>query len=364
MGLAVYELADLPGYETTILTYRPGKGETLRPIENPNVRVVVRTFPLELMPRKRAGLVFLKMQAQRVAAIVRFNAQAIGRSVFSRPDIVHIHSPMHVATALAGKMCGAVTCLTIHGSELARIEESAWIRRALAPIDIIFCMTRLHQRTLSRWFPDKRIVYVANGTDIDYFAQGRREASTRDKEIVGVGTLRWHKDFGSLIEAFSRLAKVHSDWRLTILGEGPDREKLAALSDKLGISDRVSMPGSVSREELRDTLQRASIFALSSVTEGIPKALLEAMASGCACVSTDVGDCGEVLGSTGLIVPPGDVESLAEALCSLSKDPSVRHGLSEAAIRRVHNYTWGAYREKHLQTYREALKAVATDGRE
>lgn len=356
MGLAVYELADLPGFCTTIFAYRPERGDKYRPIKDPNVRLVPLPFANPIMPQKRAGPVFLIKQLQRLTAIIRFNFGAIFRLLGKTPEIVHIHSPMHAPTAWWGKMRGAVTCLTIHGSDFVRIAESNWLRRSLQSIDIIFCMTHAHQQQFCQWFPEKRVVYIANGTDVEYFSVGRSDAVARCRQVVGVGTLRWQKNFDALIHAFAKLANTSFDWQLVIFGEGPDRARLIELADRLGISERVSLPGIASREELRDTLQKASIFVLSSVTEGIPKALLEAMASGCACISTDVGDCREVLGEAGIVVPPDDGDRLAEELITLAEDALARQHLSQAATLRSQNYTWNAYREKHSQIYREALE--------
>jgi glycosyltransferase involved in cell wall biosynthesis len=355
MGLAVYYLADLPGFDTTIFAYRPEAGEKFQPLKTPGVPLVPLTFPNPIMPKKRSGPAFRLRQLQRLGAILRFDLEAIVRSLGKRPDIVHVHSPMHLLTALSAKMRGSVTCLTIHGSDFIRIAESRALRRSLKWFDIIFCMTHAHQRQLSEWFPDKKVIYLANGTNIEYFSDGALSASDRLKQVVGVGTLRWHKNFAVLLRAFAKLVQSDPDWRLTILGEGPEREMLARLADELGIAEYLSLPGAVSREQLRDTLQQSAIFVISSVTEGIPKALLEAMAAGCACITTDVGDCAEVLGVAGKIVPPKDLRRLTDALCELAGDPDARDRFGQAAALRSRNYSWSAYVQKHAEAYRDAL---------
>ncbi len=360
MGLAVYELADMPGFNTTIYTYRPGTGEKLRPLKSASARLVPLKFASPEMPRKRSGPAFLLKQVQRLGAIVGFNSRVIIRSLGTSYDIVHIHSPMHALTGLIGKMRGAITCLTIHGTDFSRIAESSLIRASLKPIDVIFCMTHAHQRQLREWFPAKHVVYVANGTDIEYFSKDPPDSADRRKQIVGVGTLRWHKNFAALLRSFAALAKKDCEWRLTILGEGSDRQSLTRLADEMGIADRVSLPGAVSREHVRDALQQSAIFVLPSVTEGIPKALLEAMAAGCACIATDVGDCREVLGASGLIVPPADDDRLTGALLALADSQAARHRLSKAAVRRSRNYTWSAYAQKHAEAYREVLEERRT----
>jgi glycosyltransferase involved in cell wall biosynthesis len=355
MGLAVYHLADLPDFRTTILAYRPRRGESHQPLPNSNVRLIPLSFPNPVMPKERTGATFRLRQARRLVAILYFDFQAIIRSIGQTPDIVHVHSPMHLLTAVIAKIRGSVICLTLHGTDFIRVAESARLRRSLTRFDIIFCMTHAQERQLREWFPNKRIVYVANGTDIEYFSKGSADVSIRQQQIVAVGTLRWQKNFGALVQAFAKLADSDRHWRLAILGEGPEREALSELARDLGVGGLVALPGAASRDQLRDTLQQSAIFVVSSVTEGIPKALLEAMASGCACITTDVGDCAEVLGASGIIVPAKQLDRLTDALCELAGNADARQRFGEAAALRSRNYSWSAYVQKHAEVYREAL---------
>lgn len=113
-------------------------------------------------------------------------------------------------------------------------------------------------------------------------------AESRRKEIVAIGTLSPVKNFGSLIRSFS--AMEDKSWRLTIYGEGPEREALRRVAEKCGVSDRVNLPGNV--ERVVDHIREASVMVISSRSEGLPNALIEAMAMGLACVSTDFASGG------------------------------------------------------------------------
>lgn len=132
--------------------------------------------------------------------------------------------------------------------------------------------------------------------------------------VLGVGRLATQKDFPTLIRAFARVRETRKA-RLMILGEGPERSALESLIGELGLDGSVLLPGFASNPVA--LMAGSAVFALSSVREGLPTVLIEALASGVPVVSTDC-ESGprEILqeGRLGLLVPVGDVEALAAAI--------------------------------------------------
>ena len=132
--------------------------------------------------------------------------------------------------------------------------------------------------------------------------------------ILAAGRLDGVKDYSTMIKAFALIAR-RRPCRLLILGEGPMRERLENLVHELDLDDRVALPGWVANPYA--FMSRASLFVLSSIHEGLSMVLVEAMACGCPCVSTDCPTGpGEILrdGETGALVPVGDEAALAEAM--------------------------------------------------
>ncbi len=149
--------------------------------------------------------------------------------------------------------------------------------------------------------------------------------------ILGVGRLVAQKDFATLIRAFARL-RSQRPARLMILGEGKKRAKLQSLAQELGVAQDVSLPGFVANPF--PYMVRASVFVLSSAWEGLPGALIEAMACGCPVVSTDApGGAAEILegGTYGPLVPVGDDQALAEAMLRVLESPTDRKRLQARA---------------------------------
>jgi len=140
--------------------------------------------------------------------------------------------------------------------------------------------------------------------------------------IVAVGRLKASKDFATLLRAFATLHDRRPTTRLVIVGKGTERERLEALADELGVADAVAFPGYTDNPYAY--MHRGSVFVLPSKAEGLPTVLIEALACGCAIVSTDC-EYGprEILGDGdyGRLTPVGDAERMAETIDVTLDDP-------------------------------------------
>lgn len=157
-------------------------------------------------------------------------------------------------------------------------------------------------------------------------------APGRPPVVLGVGSLTPRKDFATLLRAFALLPRP--DARLLVLGEGPERPALEALAAELGLEGRVDMPGFVRNPFA--FMSRAAVYVLSSTLEGLPGALVQALACGCPAVATDCpSGPREVLrgGELGPLVPVGDAETMAAAIDAVLADPPPRETLVESVAR-------------------------------
>lgn len=185
-----------------------------------------------------------------------------------------------------------------------------------------------------------RLLVVPNGVDpaptVDRKA-ARRELGIRKTEfaVAGVGRLVSVKRFEDIIRAAELLKKRGTALRLFILGDGPCRRELEALADSLGVAEEVTFCGE--RSTVRRLLPAFDAFVLSSESEGMPNALLEAMAAGLPCVATRVGGVQEVIRDreNGILVPPARPDRIASALGELARSDELRRRLGKAARGRV-----------------------------
>jgi len=172
--------------------------------------------------------------------------------------------------------------------------------------------------------------------------------------ILFLGRLGRRKGTYDLVDAFARAVKQLPSARLICAGDG-EVDAVQAHAAALGIADVVSCPGWLDVAGTAAQLDRAAVFALPSHAEGVPMALLEAMAKGLAVVTTPVGGIPQVIsdGENGLLVEPGDVEALGGALTRLLSDAGLRRRLGESARRTVEErFSIGATIERLGAIYR------------
>lgn len=162
-----------------------------------------------------------------------------------------------------------------------------------------------------------------------------RYEGARDKRIVAVGRLDANKNHEMMIRAFAALMDKYPEYTLTIYGEGELRPYLEDLVSRLGISQQVFLPGVI--PDVADRIERAALFLLTSYSEGVSNALIEALASGLPVISTDVPSGGTVElitdGENGLIIPAGDLNALEEAMDKLLGDPAYADSLGREAAK-------------------------------
>ncbi len=192
--------------------------------------------------------------------------------------------------------------------------------------------------------PREKIEVIPNGIDLGRlppFSLDRRAARSaaglrRDRRLVaGVGRLDAQKDFPTFLRAAAMIAAEFPDVDFLVVGEGGERAALEALARRLGLGARVVFTGL--RHDVPRLLAAVDVLALTSLYEGFPNVLLEAMATGAVAVATDVGGCRELVtsGETGLLVPPRAPAAVAAAVGRVLRDPALARRLATAARQRV-----------------------------
>jgi glycosyltransferase involved in cell wall biosynthesis len=205
-------------------------------------------------------------------------------------------------------------------------------------------------------YPADRITTVPYGRDEAFgpVASGNGESPFAGPYLLNVANVFPVKNTATLIRAFGQLAGRHPDLRLVVCGNQSHRyfRKTRDLAASLGVGQRVLFKGFASKDELLGLYPHAAVFVLPSLQEGFPMALVEAMACGAACVTSDRPGLRE-LGSDAVIQysPAKDPDALAAALDRVLTDPRLRRDLGNRAIRRVAGYSWNESARQTLAVY-------------
>lgn len=186
-----------------------------------------------------------------------------------------------------------------------------------------------------------------------------REAALLRPMLIAMGRLVYQKGFDLLLDAFARVTEEHSEWRLIILGEGPQRAALESQAARLGLDGRVTFPGQV-RDPAVYLLQ-SDLFVLPSRFEGFPNALTEAMACGLPVIAADCPSGPRDIvrhECDGLLVPPDDVRALTEALARLMGDVGLRRRLGSHATKVVERFSM----DRIMALWADALEGCVSKG--
>jgi glycosyltransferase involved in cell wall biosynthesis len=196
--------------------------------------------------------------------------------------------------------------------------------------------------------PNAEILVIPNGVDLDAYAPAPRAWSP--PRILSVGRVVYQKGLDVAMRALSELRDMAWSW--TIAGDGSARASLEAAAQEAGIAERIHFAGWQEKDALRALYREANLFLFPSRDEGMPNAVLEAMASGLPVVATNIAGNEELVvpGETGILVPSDDAEALRNGLETCLEDESLRKRMGRAGRRRVEeSYSWTGAASAYLR---------------
>jgi len=254
-------------------------------------------------------------------------------------NVVHTHEsrPLVYAAPAARLACVKRVIHTRHGRSSDSTPRQIYLTNLAARcvdfyVSVSEDCTRL---TLAEGLKWTRLETIRNGIDIERFSF---VGPTPGGPAVIVARLNPEKDIATLLQATALVAREDPNYRLKIIGDGPQRGDLEKLKDELGLRNVVAFLGM--RDDIPTLMGTASVVVLSSVSEGISLTLLEAMARGLPVVATKVGGTPEIVshGLTGLLVPPSAPRMMADALLELRRDPLRSRQMGVAGRKRVEEF--------------------------
>lgn len=252
-----------------------------------------------------------------------------------KPDIV-LSLPEEIGIYVIGALLWTKYPVIVSERNNPWVMPDKKVTRALRKILYPFADGFIFQTDKSASFFSKKIqkkgIVLPNPLDLSRIPEVY--TNTREKIVVSAGRLESQKNFHLLIDAFAEFRKSHEDYKLIIYGEGKLRKSLEDYATSKLPKEAWDFPGRVN--DLTSRIQKAAIFVLSSDFEGVPNVLIEALAMGVPCVSTDCAPGGAAAlinnGVNGYLVPTGDKNALSEKISFLIDNPSIAEEFSKESV--------------------------------
>jgi len=338
------------GHEVTLVTIDSSERDFFQ------VQANVQRIALDLAQASNGWLEFIRNNYRRVKGL-----RALLRTC--RPDvIVSFLDTTNILVLIAA--LGLKLPVVISGRTDPRRHSigvvNTMLRRLVYPLARALVVQTRDVGQWAKGIVRKDAVYVIPNPIRENSAAGGNV--TKDgNTVLAIGRMEAYKGFDLLLAAFARCAGRFPGWRLRLIGDGPLRKSLEALARELCVSDRVQFDGFVNGPD--EALRRADLFVLSSRYEGFPNVLLEAMACGLPVISFDCpSGPAEIIraGVDGILVSPGNVEGLADAMERLMRDETERMSMGSRAAEVAERFSlpavmtmWGDVLQKAVMENRE-----------
>lgn len=285
-----------------------------------------------------------------------------------KPDIVHTHHYYQLFYAWPGAiLTGAKIVHTEHEYYSLMNDKVSFRLKNISR----FCnyVTGVNDETCSFLknevgIPEKKVFTIVNGIDLNRFNNSsiaRSDLGLRSEDFVIAVVARLHpvKDHPTLLRAFRLLLNECPRAKLLIVGDGDERQPLHLLVEQLCLAEHVNFLGI--RHDIPEILSCVDLVALTSVEEGLPMCILEAMAAGKSVVATNVGGIPSVIndGENGFLVPVGDVNLLFQALLKIHNNKDIAQRMGHVGKRMIENrYNLSRSVEKYINLYSKCMRLV------
>ncbi len=233
---------------------------------------------------------------------------------------------------------------------LAGVFRGIW-RNAAA---LVACSEGLKDRAL-RFLPSVSIDVIPNGVEIDRFHPAQSGAAADRLRLLTVGRLSATKRIEMLIDAVEILQADGVDLHLTVAGGGQLEPQLKETVSRRNLGEIIRIAGRIDPENMPELYRESDIFISATLQEGMSNAMLEAMASGLAIITTRCEGVEELISDNGAIVERANAEEIARAIRNLTDNPQARREMAIAARSRAEQFTWSRSAQEYLAVY-ERLK--------
>lgn len=288
------------------------------------------------------------------------------------PDLIHAHFISKYGFHLVG-LEFSPTIVSAWGDDVLILPEKSrfihwYTKKVLNSVNLIYAISQNIKNEIIRNFSitPAKIKYLPFGVDTEIFSPNTLE-NNQHRDTIEIFTNRGYLpvyDNETLLKGFALAFREEPRLRLTLKGDGPEEDKLRNLVESLEISDYITFRKRTDYSQVPRDYHLADIFITTSISDGTPVSILEAMASGLPCIASSIGGIPEWIedGVTGLLIKPGSPEQVARAILTLAEDPVLRRKIGTTAREVVVSKgSWNGLMEQAEKDYQDLIKTYNRD---
>jgi glycosyltransferase involved in cell wall biosynthesis len=280
-------------------------------------------------------------------------------------DIIHAHFLLSgFIGVFIKKFSRKKLVITAHGSDVYKIPKKGIFKKIfiwiISKSNAITTVSYANKRRLiDLGLKKEMITVIPNGVNLSQFKTKSILGENRDKiDIVWIGKINEIKGLEYLIQAMVTVIDIHPNSNLTLIGDGPLKQKYEKLTFDLSLNKNIVFAGSIKNNKIPDYLEDKDIFVLPSLSEGLPLAIIEAMAASKPIITSNVGGISDLVddGVNGILIDSKNPDLLAEKICYLIENPKIRKNMGIESRKKIEkNFTWDKIINNLIQIY-ENLK--------
>lgn len=338
------------GHHVDVVTMHFG---SLPPLEKPDGFNIYRTPAI----RKRPNICYTHEMATYLPGAFFKTLQLARREKY---DVIHCHFIVPGATLAwpISKLCKIPFIVTCHGSDVPGYNPDRFgcEHKLILPLwkflakssDLLVSPSRSLQELIVSNCPDLHVEIVPNGIYPSSF-----QTVEKKKSILMCSRLLPRKGFQYVIQA---LKDIELDWQINVIGQGPYLDELKRLAENSKTPVKFWGWLDQSDRRFRELYEQSSIFVFPSEAENFPTVLLEAMSAKMAIITSTAGGCPEVVGDSGILVEPTDIDAIRENILKLVESDQLRSDLADKARQRVDRFCWDNIAQMYLECYRQVIE--------
>ena len=350
VGLHAFHLSQDPNIETLIIT----KKQFGKPLESIK-QVRLHRIKLKSLGFKQSKSLFLNIfpVLDFVISQLKFFLLGLKGAIKFSPQIVQCHSPHGFLYALFFKLIfKKKTVLSFHGSDLERLKNYPFLLKIFLKIfDLILVVDINMLSTLNGIRKNLKTFHAPGGVEYDFFKYANKNFT--GNQFLAVGNIRWQKDYQTMIDGFKIFNQKNGNkFILKIIGDYSQNNELV----KNNLTKQITFLGNRKKTEIKTEMNKSIALVLTSISEGLPKVIIEGMSCGLPVITTDVGSCSKLVNNKkkGIII--SKLKSPIELSNSLQEFFEVKDTFKKIYIREsVKNFSWDNLRKNLYKRYDELL---------